>query len=91
MDLDLQGFNSDDAFQELCAEKLVSVEGGSWARKSYLKSTIFNNMSTIFTETTPPNEPNAERVTEAAQNIMGAITEMRELSRSRWSWNSRNW
>jgi len=74
-----------ESFNELNAEELASVEGGSWARTFMLKSTIFSNMSTIFAETTPPNEPNPERVTAAAQNIVGAFTEMRGMFRDRWN------
>jgi len=81
--------NLTEGFQELNTEELASVDGGSWARMFQLKSTIFSNMSTIAAENTPPNEPNAERVSYATQNIAGAITEMRGLFRGRW--NSRTW
>jgi bacteriocin-like protein len=80
--------NLAEGFQGLNTEELASVEGGSWVRKSYLKTTILSNMATIRAEKTSPYETNEERVTEAANNIMGAFTEMLELSRGRW--NSRN-
>jgi len=86
MDLNLA-----DSFQELNTVELESVEGGSWTRVMSLKSSIFDNLSTIIAETTPPNVPNDERINESARMIAGAVTEMRGLFRENMNFRSRHW